>query len=202
MNLELLTYPARPMNGGPLHKSAPKLGQWAYEPKPNEIRGLIHTPTGRIWNRHGQPSSTPELWATALARLQVAAAPHHLDWFDVGLFGRRIQPGSGAILIFDAPNIPGTYTQRRAILQHLAPTLDLGDFIPADSLRLIPTFHPDGAGLLWRELIQLNQRLMAQAGITQPVYEGLVAKRLDSTYPIQLEDPTREFPHWIKHRFI
>ncbi len=32
-------------------------------------------------------------------------------------------------------------------------------------------------------------------------YEGLVAKRADSLYPIQLRSPGAECPFWIKHRW-
>ena len=32
-------------------------------------------------------------------------------------------------------------------------------------------------------------------------YEGLVAKRVESAYPIQLRDPDAHCPYWIKHRW-
>ena len=32
-------------------------------------------------------------------------------------------------------------------------------------------------------------------------YEGLVAKRADSLYPVQLRSATLEFPGWVKHRW-
>jgi hypothetical protein len=33
-------------------------------------------------------------------------------------------------------------------------------------------------------------------------YEGFVAKRTDSPYPLQLRSPSEEFPRWVKHRFL
>jgi hypothetical protein len=33
-------------------------------------------------------------------------------------------------------------------------------------------------------------------------YEGLVGKRADSLYPVQLVSPEQTTPHWIKHRFL
>ena len=32
-------------------------------------------------------------------------------------------------------------------------------------------------------------------------YEGIVAKRADSRYPLQLRSPSIEFPFWMKHRW-
>ena len=48
-----ITYPARPINGGPLEKARPKHGEWFYEPKYNGWRALVHVPTGTMFNRHG-----------------------------------------------------------------------------------------------------------------------------------------------------
>jgi ATP-dependent DNA ligase len=44
----LPSYPARPLNGGPLELAPPKPGQWGYEPKYNGWRALVHAPTGSI----------------------------------------------------------------------------------------------------------------------------------------------------------
>jgi hypothetical protein len=47
----------------------------------------------------------------------------------------------------------------------------------------------------WERLQKLNQLWNAE------VFEGLVAKKLDSTYPRQLRSPNLENPYWIKHRW-
>ena len=49
----LITYPARPIQGGPLELAPPKRGLWYAEPKLNGWRALIHMPSGTMWNRHG-----------------------------------------------------------------------------------------------------------------------------------------------------
>ena len=49
----LITFPARPIQGGRLDLAPPKRGLWFAEPKLNGWRALIHTPTGTMWNRHG-----------------------------------------------------------------------------------------------------------------------------------------------------
>jgi hypothetical protein len=44
-----ITYPARPINGGPLPNARPKQGVWYYEPKYNGWRALVHIPTGTMF---------------------------------------------------------------------------------------------------------------------------------------------------------
>jgi hypothetical protein len=53
---------------------------------------------------------------------------------------------------------------------------------------------------LWTILQECNRRL----GCTEPAnhfYEGLVAKRLDSKYPLQKRSASQDFPFWMKHRW-
>ena len=48
---------------------------------------------------------------------------------------------------------------------------------------------------LWCQMQTLNQQWDAE------FYEGFVAKRSDSVYPIQLRDPNAHCPWWVKHRW-
>ena len=61
-------------------------------------------------------------------------------------------------------------------------------------------FHASPSGkaalsVMWAEMQRLNQEWRAE------FYEGLVAKREDSPYPIQLRDPDSHCPYWVKHRW-
>jgi hypothetical protein len=47
----------------------------------------------------------------------------------------------------------------------------------------------------WSRLQAVNKALGCE------LFEGLVAKRIDSLYPLQLRSPTIEFPFWMKHRW-
>ena len=47
----------------------------------------------------------------------------------------------------------------------------------------------------YHRLKQLN------ADLHCPFYEGVVAKRTDSLYPVQLRSATLEFAGWMKHRW-
>ena len=65
----LITYPARPIQGGRLELAPPKRGLWYAEPKLNGWRALIHTPTGTMWNRHGAMLTIADCFRPALAAL-------------------------------------------------------------------------------------------------------------------------------------
>ena len=75
----LLTYPARPIQGGRLELAPAKRGLWYAEPKMNGWRVLIHTPTGTMWNWHGAL-----LTITDCVRPALGAQRLKVPWFDWG----------------------------------------------------------------------------------------------------------------------
>jgi hypothetical protein len=70
------TYPARPLNGGPLDRALSKSGPWHYEPKYNGWRALVHAPTGTMFNRHGQRLSIEKEFGFAVALAVDCVRPH------------------------------------------------------------------------------------------------------------------------------
>ena len=198
-----LTYPARPVQGGPLPGAPAKTGEWYYEPKVNEERALLHVPTGTLFNRHGQGFSKTLLFGEALATLRDAIGNDpHLAWLDCGAFGFRHKLGLGSLLIFDAPACPGTWKARQALLQTLH-----GSCI-ATVWRYLDEPPPSGHALLFPSplapvpLLEIWNRLQTRnRTLGVELFEGLVAKRADGLYPIQLLSPAREFPGWVKHRW-
>ncbi len=56
-------------------------------------------------------------------------------------------------------------------------------------------YEPPGELEFYRSLQRLNEQWHC------PFYEGVVAKRADSVYPVQLRSPTLEFAGWVKHRW-
>jgi hypothetical protein len=70
----------------------------------------------------------------------------------------------------------------------------IGSASPPDFplLSIPPHVFPEAA---WKDLPQLNVRFGCE------FYEGLVAKRADSVYPIQLRSPDTETTGWVKHRW-
>jgi hypothetical protein len=101
------SYPARPLNGGPLELAPPKPGQWSYEPKYNGWRALVHAPTGSMFNRRGQPLSIAGEFGRALERLRAAVVRVNgraVEWFDCEALDRRHALGRGTLLVFDLPD--------------------------------------------------------------------------------------------------
>lgn len=108
---------------------------------------------------------------------------------------RRHNVGRGNLIVLDVPdgaNQP--YSIRRELLANLfdvAP--DPADFQP-NEVYLSPCHPNEYAPALWTLLIAINAR-------APEFYEGLVAKRADSTYPLQLHSLDYEFHAWMKHRW-
>ena len=64
-----------------------------------------------------------------------------------------------------------------------------------DTLYHLPSFDLAAAQVFWTTAPFIN----AVLGCT--FYEGVVAKRCDSLYPVQLRSAEEETSAWVKHRF-
>lgn len=219
-----ISYPARPVNGGPFEKALPKTGIWAYEPKINGWRAWLHTPTGAMFNRKNEPLSITREFDQVINRIKssaaIAASQGVLplpEWLDVEALERRIPVGKGSLVVLDSP-LPGNWIQRqkqlylslieRGVAQSWAfeqctlPENELFMFAHnyqdenaqrANGATVVdPNLFPSAA---WKRLQEANQQLGRE------LFEGLVAKKVESTYPIQLRSPDLEFPFWMKHRW-
>ncbi len=193
------SYPARPVNGGALHCALPKIGAWVWQPKVDDWRAIIHAPSGRVWNRHGKPSSVTG---------KLTAAFHFLrdcpfEWLDAGIMECRNDMMRASLVIFDffpTNNPSQTMRERRVLLEHEFEILPLATRLLANGFsvreRVLLINQSEGSGL---ELYQQLQRENATLG--RKFYEGVVAKRLDKPYPLQLRSPSTETPWMMKHRF-
>jgi hypothetical protein len=225
------SYPARPVNGGPLPHAQPKHGDWAWEPKFNGWRALVHGPTGTMFNRHLQPLSIAGEFTAALDLLKGT----RLEWLDCEALERRHHLGQGTLILLDyLPVLPHgcpPYLQRRGLLElacgfgHIAKYQDLHRPPPTHTVLLTPSYRdPDGTGLpeflrgqlaalptphagpgtldfgLWTILQNCNRTLGCLKRANH-FYEGLVAKRCDSPYPLQRRSDAQDFPFWMKHRW-
>lgn len=205
-----ITFPARPINGGPLPKAPAKSNgpggsPWFYEPKVNGWRAMVHVPTGTMFNRKNQRLSIEAEFAPALKLLQYQFRGY--EWLDCEALERRHGIGRGSLIVLDIV-LPGkTYQERFEIIREgnsrdfTTCSVAAGGVnvtVPAANCiyHLPHWLDQNGAALsAWHELQRANQTL----GV--PFYEGLVAKRADSLYPIQLRSPDFEFPFWTKHRW-
>ena len=193
------TYPARPINGGPLERAPTKPGQWHYEPKYNGWRALVHAPSGTMFNRHGQRLSIQQEFAAALATLQtlrLTSGVGAVDWFDCEALERRHDLGRGTLLVFDYIGREPYLSRKQRLVEGLVahnyavpPQPDCAYSVGAPSPSELDPLE------FYGRLKQLN----GQWGC--PFYEGVVAKRADSPYPVQLRSASLEFAGWMKHRW-
>jgi hypothetical protein len=196
LHAPLITYPARPVNGGRLEDAPPKVGPWIVQPKIDDWRGVLHVPTGRVWNRHGElmTKHVTDKIDEAIKEIQRITDEY---WFDIGVMERRHDILRGSIVIFDLICPELTYSNRRELLIPdfpVLPSATLLDEDDHDRVYLIDdsTSSPE---LIYLVLQRQNELL------GKKFYEGIVCKRTDKPYPIQLLSPNKTTPWMVKHRF-
>jgi hypothetical protein len=176
----LLTFPARPIQGGRLELAPPKRGLWYAEPKLNGWRTLIHTPTGTMWNRHGALLTIADCFQPARAVLGKLAS-RGLVWADCEALERRHHLGRGTLVVLDVIPESGTpsYVERRAILESFLPSDpvfagDASRSVPNGALILMPSLRVDSHA----DALGSYQRLRAANRVLCcDFFEGMVMKR-------------------------
>src|SRR5215210_396920 len=145
----LITYPARPIQGGRLELAPPKRGLWYAEPKLNGWRTLIHTPTGTMWSRHGALLTIADCFRPAFAAL-AKLANRGLVWADCEALERRHNLGCGTLVVLDMVPESGAppYDRRRAMLESLLPCDpvfggDISRPVPCGVVMLTPARRAD-----------------------------------------------------------
>ncbi len=215
-------YPLRPTNGGPLPLAPRKDGHWIYEPKVNGWRAWLHCPTGHMFNRHLERLSIESDFKIVTDSLKNFPA----EWLDVEAFERRHNLGRGSIVVLDylpfdpqssldarqeyLQNLlqgcsqwePWQFMHRKppenAVLTFAYHFTDYGidpPAVPLGDRESFPGEDIDGIHTNWEHLQRMNKTLRAE------VFEGMVAKRRDSLYPVQRRSAGVEFPFWVKHRW-
>ena len=201
----LLTFPARPIQGGRLDLAPPKRGLWFAEPKLNGWRAIIHTPTGTMWNRHGTLLTIAGCFRPALTALANLAS-RGLVWADCEALQRRHNLGRGTLVVLDVVPESGTpiYTARRAMLESVLPCDPVFDgdttrAVPCAAVVLTQARRADSHA----DALAFYQRLRAANRVLGcEFFEGVVMKRADSIYPVQRRSATEECRGWCKHRFV
>jgi hypothetical protein len=152
------------------------------------------------------------------------------EWLDVEAFERRHALGRGSLVLLDLP-CAGSFCEPMTWCSYTVRQRFIGDLIgdgatpwqflhtppPCDELLTFaysftdygispPSFNlapgecypgedNDGIFTGWARLMEMNRTLKAE------VFEGFVAKRADSLYPLQNRSADTEFPGWQKHRW-
>ena len=198
-----ITFPARPLNGGrfglvskkPVHLWSMKVNGW---------RALIHTPTGTMFNRQGEELTIDGEFAEALEDLSRSS----IEWLDCEALERRHNIGRGTLIILDAVvpvlNAGQRYTTLIEEAERLKwPSLGIGQRPEEHQAYLLKQTAMSDAShtgkLVLTDWWGWMQRVNRDWGAD--FYEGFVAKRGDSVYPIQLRSPDSECPFWTKHRW-
>ena len=201
----LITYPARLIQGGRLELAPLKRGLWFAEPKLNGWRTLIHTPTGTMWNRHGTLLTIADCFWSALAALAKLVA-RGLVWADCEALERRHNLGRGTLVVLDMVPESGapSYEQRRAMLESLVPchpvfVSETARSVPVEAVCLAPNLRVEDHGDAFAFYARLRE---ANRALRCDFFEGVVMKRADSIYPVEVRSATEEFRGWCKHRFV
>ncbi|MFZ3376506.1 MAG: hypothetical protein WA183_13220 [Chthoniobacterales bacterium] len=195
MKLKPPTYPARPIDGGPFTGAPDKIGEWRTEPKYNGWRALVHIASGSMFNRQLEPLSIQNEFTTALAQLRAVFSNSLVQWADCEALERRHAIGRGTLILLDLVMPHATYAERRAAFGAMGITCrGIGETIKPDSLYVSPSYRD--AQKTWNlALAECNRESAAD------FYEGIVMKRVDAFYPMQIRSPHFETPCWVKHRW-
>jgi hypothetical protein len=128
-------------------------------------------------------------------------------WADCEALERRHDVARGTLIVLDAisadPRFTPSYQERRAFLESLRiPQERFSSGIHEGESRplLLTTSLPACAH---NALLAFYWRLKdANILLKTPFFEGVVMKKADSLYPVQLRSPSEEFRGWIKHRHL
>jgi hypothetical protein len=198
-----ITYPARPINGGRFGLIAKK-PTYLWSPKFNGWRAVVHTPTGTMFNRQGQELTITKEFDEVLENLSRAS----IEWLDCEALERRHEIGRGSLIILEAIvpklNAGERYQllineadRRQWQILAIGEKPDINRVYLCNQVAMSDASHSGRLVLAdwWGRMQDVNKEWGAD------FYEGFVAKRADSPYPIQLRSPDAEFSAWVKHRW-
>ena len=192
----LIGFPPAPTNGGRFEDAPAKIGEWVWQPKVNEWRGIVHVPSSTVWSQYGDLSTVGQQGKIVEALAELKPFSQVLEWLDIGIFENRHDLMKGSLVIFDwiTPKLP--HWDRRVFLAQWFTSLPCS----VDTIReakagvyLVNEWYQMAANV-WEGLQKIN------AVLDKPFYEGLVAKRRDAIYPIQHRAKGKTHL-WVKHRF-
>ncbi len=158
-----------------------------------------------MWNRHGNSLPIADCFRPALTALAKLAS-RGLVWADCEALERRHNLGRGTLVVLDfiPESATPSYEQRRVMLESRLPCDFVFDGVssrpvPCGAALLTPTRRADSHA----DALAYYQRLReGNRALSCDFFEGVVMKRADSPYPVQVRSSTEEFRGWVKHRFL
>ena len=199
--IRIPTFPARPMDGGQLELAIDPIGEWYDEAKYNGWRSETHVESGLMFNRKGEELSISDEFAPALEKLRKLP----FQWLDVEALERRHGIGRGSLIILDyIPKVrTETYVDRRRYMEMVCAIsgipkhTQLDQPIENNSIYLTACYRSAGG----RQLYDILKRCNGKEALNCEFYEGIVRKKADSIYPMQLRSPEQTTHNWVKHRW-
>lgn len=176
--------PMRPISGGRFDLATPRRQGYAFEEKGNGFRTLVNTETREVYNR-----TLTRLSIGGLVKPLIGDLPNH-EWIDCEFLERR-GTGRGILIVIDVPIRGVPYAERRKLFDNLPYIPHTNGDIPKGVYRF--------RSMTYNEALEFWTKWDVKS-INGVLFEGLVAKKLDSNYIIQ-NNPSRESTDWIKHRF-
>jgi ATP-dependent DNA ligase len=199
-------YPLRPFSAGCADDFdsfiVPSLKAWAWEPKYNGWRVVVHAPTGTAFCRRGLRMSAEEEFREAMKTIKDVGDLLGCEWFDCEGLSRRHAQSKGSLLILDVMDLAGDYTTRRSYIEALVSVhseiekpLDPSTVAAPLSVLTTPG-NTKPAHSLWERCKAAN------VGIRADYYEGLVGKCPASPYlPSARPHPEQDTKAWAKVRW-
>jgi hypothetical protein len=149
-----------------------------------------------MWNRHGEPLSIAGEFDAALDRLHKLSTVYNgcglIEWWDVEALDRRHELGRGTLIVLDIME-GGTLMERRRRFAWMMRPISFGP--PSSFDPIMRLYQFDDWQNPWMALQMANTACGCQ------FFEGLVAKRTDSPYELQLRSPEEETTNWLKCRW-
>ena len=119
---------------------------------------------------------------------------------------RRHNLGRGTLVVLDFVPESGAppYEQRRAALESPLPSHPV---FSGDTTQAVPcataVLTPDHRVASQADALAFYERLrVANRALPCDFFEGVVMKRADSVYPVQLRSAAEECRGWVNHRFV
>lgn len=198
--MEPPTFPCRPVNCGKLTVSRPKIGEFWVEPKITGMRVILHVPTGQMWTRHGTTLSNPKWFAEAASKVKTLLPAE--EWIDCEGLYQAHNVGKGTLVVLDSI-VKGESIEKRRERFAFLPEMPLSNDIGCNEVYRIPSFDWKAeAKAIWDKLLSLGEEWVKRGNGSVPLFEGIVAKKKQSTYAFQNVDPKRETPLWHKHKWV
>jgi hypothetical protein len=158
-----------------------------------------------MWNRHGARLTIAHCFKDALDELH-DLADEGLIWADCEALERRHHVARGTLIVLDAipadPAFTPSYAERREFLESLripqepfSSGLHEGDASPLLLTTSRMVTNQNAVFEFYFGLKAANRRLGCE------FFEGVVVKKADAPYPVQLRSSTEECRALVKHRW-